>query len=461
MPTTPPPRESALTNADGPPPRPLVASAGEPLRGSGTVPGDKSISHRALMLGALAVGETRIGGLLESEDVRATAKALGELGATVAAEADGAWRVSGVGVGGLSEPDALLDMGNAGTAARLLAGLCASHHFTTFLTGDASLRKRPMRRIIAPLERMGARFVARAGDRLPMAVIGAERAMPIEYALPVPSAQVKSAVLLAGLNTPGETSVIETEATRDHTERMLGQFGATITRSRAVEAGATRIAVMGEPELRPCALTVPGDISAAAFPIVGALIVPGSEVVLRGVGINPLRTGLIETLREMGASIDLANEREACGEPVADIAVRASTLKAVDVPGARAPSMIDEYPVLGVAAACAAGTTRLRGLAELRVKESDRLAAIAAGLKAAGVAVSVRADGLDIEGCTGPPPGGGCVRTEMDHRIAMAFLVLGLASRRPMTVDDGAMIATSFPGFVPFMREIGANIADA
>ena len=437
---------------------PLISSAAGPMTGTCSVPGDKSISHRALMFGALAVGETRIGGLLEGEDVAATAAALRALGATIERADDGVWRVHGVGVGGLAEPDEPLDLGNSGTAVRLLAGICASHGFTTFMTGDASLRRRPMGRIIEPLERMGARFEARSGGRLPFALIGARDPLPIEYRLPMPSAQVKSAVLLAGLNAPGETRVVEAAPSRDHTERLLRRFGAQV----GVEAdadGGNVIAVTGYPELHPCVLTVPGDPSAAAFPLAAALIVPGSDIVIRKVGVNPGRIGLLTTLREMGARIDMGPRREAEGEPLADIAVRAGPLRGVEVPAARAPSMIDEYPILSVVAACAEGTTRLKGLAELRVKESDRLGATAAGLRAAGVTVAERDDGLDIVGLGRPPQGGGLVATHLDHRIAMAFLVLGMASEKPMSVDDGSMIATSYPGFVADMNRLGASIA--
>ena len=440
-------------------PNPLISSAAGPLRGTCAVPGDKSISHRALMLGALAVGETRVSGLLEGEDVAATAAALRALGATIERDDDGTWRVNGVGVGGLAEPDGVLDLGNSGTAVRLLAGICASHGFTTFMTGDASLRGRPMGRIIEPLERMGARFEARSGGRLPLAVIGAGQPLPIEYRLPVPSAQVKSAVLLAGLNAPGETCVIEPAPSRDHSERMLRRFGAQVDVEARSDGGST-IAVTGYPELQSCVLTVPGDPSAAAFPMAAALIVPGSDIVIRQVGVNPGRVGLLQTLREMDARIEMGPRRELGGEPLADIAVRAGPLRAVEVPAARAPSMIDEYPILSVIAACAEGTTRLHGLAELRVKESDRLGATAAGLRAAGVTVTERDDGLDIVGCGGPPTGGGLVATHLDHRIAMAFLVLGMASGRPMTVDDGSMIGTSYPGFVADMNGLGASIAE-
>jgi 3-phosphoshikimate 1-carboxyvinyltransferase len=442
-------------------PAPLISSRPNmPLAGKIRVPGDKSISHRALMLGALAVGRTEISGLLEGEDVLATAAALNALGAAAAPCGDGRWTVDGVGVGGLCEPENLLDLGNSGTSARLLLGILATHRLTAFVTGDVSLRRRPMNRVVEPLSRFGTRFLTRDGGRLPLAVTGAAEPIPIEYRLPVPSAQVKSAVLLAGLNTPGETTVIEPQGTRDHTERMLRHFGATVTTEPAA-GGGKRITVEGYPELAAAPITVPGDVSSAAFPLVAALLVPGSAATIIGVGLNPLRAGLLECLREMGADITLVNEREEGGEPVADLYARAATLTGADIPAERAPRMIDEYPILAVAAACARGRTVMRGLAELRVKESDRLAAIATGLEACGVRVTVDGDTLTVEGDGGPPAGGALIATQLDHRIAMAFLVLGLVSRQPVRIDDGAPIATSFPDFVALINGLGGAIAAA
>ncbi len=438
-------------------PTPATSRPAGPLHGETTVPGDKSISHRALILGALAVGETAVSGLLEGDDVMRTARAVRALGAEVERGDDGAWRIHGVGVGGLAEPAATLDMGNAGTGARLLMGVVATHPFATQFTGDASLCARPMARVARPLERMGARIVARDGCRLPLTVIGSATPVPISYRLPVPSAQVKSALLLAGLNTPGETTVIEPEATRDHTERLLRHFGAEL-RIDAREDGAHAITVAGQPELAGRAVAVPGDASSAAFLVVAALVVPGSAVTLRGVGVNPLRGGLLTTLEEMGADLELVDARDDGGEPVADLVVRAGPLKGVEVPAERAATMIDEYPILAVAAACAEGETVMRGLAELRVKESDRLAAIARGLEACGVAAEAGDDRLTVRGCGGPPPGGGRIEARLDHPNAMAFLVLGMAARRPVSVDDTAPIGTSFPGFVEACNRLGADI---
>jgi 3-phosphoshikimate 1-carboxyvinyltransferase len=410
------------------------------------------------MLGALAVGETTVEGLLEGEDVLRSAAAMRALGARLERAADGLWRIAGRGVGGLAEPEDVLDMGNAGTGARLVMGLLATHPLTAFLTGDASLRRRPMGRAIEPLTRMGARFLARDGWRLPVAIVGAAEPLPIVYRLPVPSAQVKSAVLLAGLNAPGATSVLEPEPTRDHTELMLRHFGAEITVESRPEGRLSTLT--GQPELTGRRVVVPGDPSSAAFPLVAALICPGSEIVLSGVGLNPHRTGLIATLREMGAVIEETNRRWAAGEPVADLLVRAGALTAVEVPAARAPSMIDEYPILAVAAAFAKGRTAMHGLAELRVKESDRLMAIARGLAAAGVKAEIDGDTLTVTGA-GTVPGGALVHTALDHRIAMSFLVLGLAARKPIRVDDGGPIETSFPGFARLMNGLGASIEAA
>ncbi len=436
--------------------KPLRASRpSAPLGGTITVPGDKSISHRALMFGALAVGETRISGLLEGEDVLRTAAAMRSLGGEVTQDGPGAWRVSGRGVGGLVEPVDVLDMGNSGTAARLLAGILASHPFFSVMTGDASLRRRPMRRVTDPLAACGARFASREGGRLPLAIEGAREALPLEYRVPVPSAQVKSALLLCGLNAAGITRIEEPEATRDHSENMLRHFGAEVM---VEHAGATRIiSLTGQPHLRAADVVVPGDPSSAAFAVVAALLVPGSRVRVEGLGLNPLRCGLFTTLREMGASLDVENARIEGGEPVGDLVVSHSILRAVDVPWDRAPSMIDEYPVLAVAAAFATGTTRMLGLKELRVKESDRLTATAALLSANGVKVEIIGDDLIVHGSGGAPLGGATVETHMDHRLAMSALVLGLAAQTPVSVDDGSFIDTSFPGFVSLINGLVGN----
>ena len=442
----------------------LQSSPAGPLSGTATVPGDKSISHRALILGALSVGETRITGLLESEDVLATAAALKALGAQIKREDDGDWHVFGRGVGGLSEPSGVSNMGNSGTAARLLMGVSATHPFKTTFSGDASLSKRPMERVMLPLRQMGAQFTARDGGCLPITVSGAASPIPITYESPVASAQVKTAVLLAGLNTPGLTTVIESQPTRDHSERMLSFFGAEVAVEDTPEGGR-RITLTGQPELTGHAVTVPGDFSSAAFPMVAALLAPNSRMTLTGVGINPLRTGLLETLLEMGASIGVENRRNLSGEEVADLVVESSALKGITVPASRAPSMIDEYPALAVAAALADGETRLEGLAELRVKESDRLGAMAKGLAAAGVDVTETEDSLTIRGAgstkTAKPSGGVRIEANLDHRIAMAFLVLGLATERPITIDDTATIVTSFPGFAALMNGLGADMKES
>jgi len=437
---------------------PLTARRGGPLQGRARVPGDKSISHRALILGALTVGESTVAGLLEGEDVLHTAQAMRALGARLERGTDGIWRIHGVGVGGFTSPAGPLDFGNSGTGVRLAIGAVAGAPVTAAFDGDASLRKRPMRRVLDPLERMGARVIEQAeGGRLPLTLQGARDPMPIVYESPVPSAQLKSAVLLAGLAAPGETTVIEAEATRDHTERMLKHFGAKIVSKPHGERGR-RITLQGQPELEPANVVVPADPSSAAFPLVAALIVPGSDLMLEAVMTNPLRTGLYTTLREMGAKIESLATRDDGGEEVADLRVTASALKGVEVPAARAPSMIDEYPVLAVAAAFAEGTTRMRGLQELRVKESDRLAATADMLRANGVEVAIEGDDMIV---TGKPAvaGGAEVLTHMDHRIAMSALVLGLASEQPVRIDDSAFIATSFPGFVELMRGLGADLA--
>jgi 3-phosphoshikimate 1-carboxyvinyltransferase len=439
-------------------PRAVAARPAGALSGTLAVPGDKSISHRALMLGGLAVGPTRIAGLLLGVDVRATAAAMAALGAEIDA-GDDAWTVYGRGVGGLTEPADVLDLGNSGTSARLLLGLIAGHDVTAFVTGDASLRRRPMQRVIDPLQQVGADFVTRTGGRLPLAVTGAREPMAIRYDLPVASAQVKSAVLLAGLNAMGETAVTEPQDTRDHTERMLRAFGAEVAVARD-ESGRRVTRLTGQPELTGQPVTVPGDPSSAAFPLVAGLLVPGSAVRLPGVGMNPHRTGLFTTLREMGADLAIENTREQAGEPVADLVARAGPLQGVTVPAERAPAMIDEYPVLAVAAACAEGRTVMHGLGELRVKESDRLSGIAEGLRACGVSVESGEDWLAVTGQGAPPPGGATIATQLDHRIAMAFLVLGLVARTGVAVDDAGPIETSFPDFVAAMRGLGADIAE-
>lgn len=437
---------------------PLTARRNGPLAGAARVPGDKSISIRALLLGALTVGATRVDGLLEGEDVLNTAKALQALGARIERTGDRQWLIHGVGVGGFAEPAGPLDFGNSGTGSRLMFGAVAGCPIRATFDGDASLRKRPMRRILDPLEKMGARVVAQAeGGRLPLTLDGAADPIPMTYESPVASAQLKSAVLLAGLAAPGETTVIEAEATRDHTERLLQHFGARITSELHGQHGR-RIVLQGQPELAPAHVDVPADPSSAAFPLVGALILPGSDVRLQAVMTNPLRTGLYKTLLEMGAQIETVEARDDGGEEVADLRIRGGGLRSVEVPAARAPSMIDEYPILAVAAAFAEGVTVMRGLKELRVKESDRLAATAALLRTNGVRVEIDGDDLIVEG-GGRPSGGGLVTTHMDHRIAMAAMVLGLASERPVQIDDGTFIATSFPGFVTLMQSLGADLS--
>jgi len=438
-------------------PVPLTARRCGPLTGRAQVPGDKSISIRALILGALAVGETPITGMLEGEDALNTAKAMQALGARVVRAGERLWRVHGVGVGGFAEPKQPLDFGNSGTGCRLALGAVAGCPITATFDGDASLRSRPMRRVLEPLERIGARALASVDGRLPVTLAGARDPIPIVFKPPVPSAQLKSATLLAGLSAPGETTVIEAEATRDHTEKMLKHFGADL-RVDAFEANGRCIRLAGQPELVPQPVTVPADPSSSAFPLVAALLVPDSDVILKSVMMNPLRTGLFITLGEMGASIEALERRMEGGEEVADLRVRAGPLRAIEVPAARAPTMIDEYPILAVAACFAEGVTVMRGLKELRVKESDRLAATAALLRANGATVEIEGDDLIVEG-RGRVAGGGAVTTHMDHRIAMAALVLGLASERPVRIDDGSFIATSFPDFVELMSSLGADLS--
>lgn len=438
------------------PQEPAASRTANGLKGEVSVPGDKSMSHRSLMLGTLAVGETPIRGLLTGEDVMATAEAMRRLGAVIERDGDD-FQVSGVGVGGLREPMLPLDMGNSGTSTRLILGLLATHDLTAVVFGDASLNKRPMARVTDPLSQFGARFMARSGGRLPLAVQGTADAVPVRYVSPVASAQVKSAVLLAGLNAPGETTLVETTPTRDHTERMLRGFGA-IVNSEATDDGLA-ITLVGQPELRGTPVMVPGDPSSAAFLAVAGTIVPGSALTIANVMQNDHRTGLFQSLRDMGADLALLNSRKVAGETVADVRVASSSLKGCLIPADRAPSQIDEYPILSVAAAVASGTTRMEGLEELRVKESDRLAGIIDMLSAAGVVTRSGEDWLEIEGLGGPVPGGGLVETQLDHRRAMSTLILGMVSEQGMRVDDRNCILTSFPTFVSLFNQLGADIA--
>lgn len=439
-------------------PIPMTSTACGPLRGTADVPGDKSISHRSLILGALSVGETTITGLLEGQDVLDTAKAMRAFGATVTDHGGGNWSVQGVGVGGFAEPENVIDCGNSGTGVRLIMGAMASSPITATFTGDASLNSRPMARVTDPLALFGAQAMGREGGRLPMTIRGAQDPVPAHYAVPVPSAQVKSAVLLAGLNAPGETVVIETEATRDHTERMLAGFGAKITTEETNEGRV--ITLKGQPELRAQHIEVPRDPSSAAFPVCAALIVPGSDVLIPGIGLNPTRAGLFTTLREMGADLTYENRREEGGEPVADLRARFSPdLRGIEVPAHRAASMIDEYPVLSVVASFATGATHMPGVKELRVKESDRIAAMKAGLEANGITVTDGPDWWTVRGAGhGNVAGGAVCQSHLDHRIAMAFMVMGMASNAPVRVDDGGPIATSFPIFEPLMAQLGADV---
>jgi 3-phosphoshikimate 1-carboxyvinyltransferase len=437
------------------PPQPLISRKAPPLKGKIRVPGDKSMSHRAVMFGAVATGETTVRGLLEAEDVVNTAKAMTALGAKAVRDAGGVWRIKGVGVGGLRSPVEPLDFGNSGTGVRLAMGLMATTPLTAKCVGDASLSKRPMGRVTKPLEMFGTAFETAASGRLPLTLHGAANPVPVTYTLPVASAQVKSAVLLAGLNTPGTTTVIEPTPTRDHTERMLKGFGAKITVEQKPDG--RHITLEGRHALTAQAIDVPGDPSSAAFPMVAALITEGSDITIENIMLNETRTGLITTLIDMGGDITIDNRRLAGGEEVGDIHVRHSRLHGVRVPAGRAPSMIDEYPILSVAASFAEGTTRMEGLEELRVKESDRLAAVEAGLQANGVMTHSGRDWLEVHG--GGAPGGGRVVTHMDHRIAMSFLIMGLASRIYTAIDDSRFIATSFPDFVALMNGLGARIA--
>jgi 3-phosphoshikimate 1-carboxyvinyltransferase len=434
----------------------MTSRKGAALKGTAIIPGDKSVSHRSLILGALAVGKTKITGLLEGQDVLDTGKAMAAFGADVQRLGDGEWSVHGVGVGGFAEPEDVIDCGNAGTGVRLIMGAMATTPITATFTGDASLRSRPMGRITEPMALFGARAYGRSKGRLPLTLVGARDPMPVRYASPHPSAQIKSAVLLAGLNAPGETVLIESEATRDHSERMLRGFGAQVETVRT-KAGY-EITLQGQPELKPQTIAVPRDPSSAAFPVCAALIVEGSDILVPNIGLNPTRAGLIMTLIEMGADIELQNPREEGGEPVADLRVKHGPLTGIEVPPERAPSMIDEYPILSVVASFAEGKTVMRGVQELRVKECDRLDAMARGLEANGVKIEEGEDFLIVHGQGGSVPGGGTAKTFLDHRIAMSFLCLGMASEQPVSIDDGGAIATSFPNFVPLMKGLGAEI---
>ena len=438
------------------PAKPMSSRRSGALKGTASIPGDKSISHRALILGAMAVGRTHVTGLLEGQDVLDTAKAMQAFGATVARLGPGEWTVDGVGVGGFAEPEGVIDCGNSGTGVRLIMGAMATTPITATFTGDASLSRRPMRRITDPLALFGAEITTREGGLLPVTIKGTEDPLPVRYQTPVASAQIKSAVLLAGVNAPGQTVVIEKEPTRDHSERMLAGFGATIT-TEITDEGRV-ITLTGRPELRGQTVAVPRDPSSAAFPVAAALIVPGSEVRVPGISRNPTRDGLYVTLAEMGADLTWENDREEGGEPVADLIVRHSKLKGVNVPADRAASMIDEFPILSVIAAMADGPTVMNGVAELRVKESDRIDAMAKGLRANGVEVDETRDSMTVHGKGRIPGGAEAVATHLDHRIAMSFMVAGLAADAEITVDDGAAIATSFPDFVPLMQGLGADL---
>ena len=435
----------------------ITASLSTNLTGSIKIAGDKSISHRSIILGALSIGETTVNGLLESQDILATISAMQAFGVEIEKKADNKWHINGLGVGGLDEPKKVLDLGNSGTGVRLLLGVAAGNPITSFFSGDESLSSRPMARVLKPLEMMGASFTSRMGGLLPISCTGPQTLQPIDYSLPVASAQVKSAILLAGLNTPGKTIVREPTPTRDHTERMLKQFGSEISIETDDES-QNIITLKGESELTGQDIVVPGDPSSAAFPMVAGILAEDSRIEIKNVGINPLRFGLFEILNEMGAKTELIQKHDGVGEPIADIVVKTSKLKGVTVPASIAPRMIDEYPILAVAAACASGTTRMFGLQELRVKESDRLAAMANGLKACGVTVEETSDSLTVHGSGGQIEGGARIQTQLDHRIAMSFLTLGLKAKNPISIDNGTTINTSFPGFVETMKSLGANL---
>ena len=435
----------------------IIANLSNQPNGSIKIAGDKSISHRSIILGALSIGETTVEGLLESQDILATISAMQAFGAEIEKKADKKWHINGLGVGGLDEPEKVLDLGNSGTGVRLILGVAAGNPITSFFSGDESLSRRPMARVLKPLEMMGASFTSRTGGLLPLSCTGPQTLQPIDYSLPVASAQVKSAILLAGLNTPGKTIVREPTPTRDHTERMLKQFGSEISIETDDES-QNIITLKGESELTGQDIVVPGDPSSAAFPMVAGILAEDSRIEIKNVGINPLRFGLFEILNEMGAKTELIQKHDGVGEPIADIVVKTSKLKGVTVPASIAPRMIDEYPILAVAAACASGTTRMFGLQELRVKESDRLAAMANGLKACGVTVEETSDSLTVHGTGGQIEGGARIQTQLDHRIAMSFLILGLKAKNPIIIDDGTTINTSFPGFVETMKSLGANL---
>ncbi|MGB1828360.1 MAG: 3-phosphoshikimate 1-carboxyvinyltransferase [Paracoccaceae bacterium] len=439
-------------------PIPMTSHKCTGLSGVVEVPGDKSISHRSLIFGAMALGKTEISGLLEGQDVLDTAKAMEAFGASVTNHGDGNWTVHGVGVGGFSEPDGVIDCGNSGTGVRLIMGAMATHDMTATFTGDASLNKRPMARVTDPIALFGAEAYGRKGGRLPMTIVGAKHPVPVRYTVPMPSAQVKSAVMLAGLNAPGETVIIEKEATRDHTERMLVGFGAEV--DVEITAEGRVITLRGYPELKPQTISVPRDPSSAAFPVCAALITEGSDILVPNIGLNPTRAGLYTTLREMGADLVFENERLEGGEPVADLRAKFSpNMKGIEVPPERAASMIDEYPILSVVASFAEGDTIMRGVKELRVKESDRIDAMAKGLRANGMDIDEGEDWWIIHGKgMGNVPGGGLAETFLDHRIAMSFLILGMGSEKPVHIDDGGPIVTSFPNFEPLMSALGAKL---